>query len=146
MINDARNRDVHYGLRSLVCMMAVLAAGAARGRGMVWVEPGTPVAPIVVAADDPTGSVLDAAEDLAGYVERISGRRPEVVQGAPDPLPERAVWVGIQPAVRTVFPDLDLEFQQPEEILQLLGRQIVLPLLRPRSVTFGLHEVKGRLQ
>ena len=72
---------------------------AAAGPPMVWVAEGLPPAPILVPAEDPSGEVHKAAEELAGYVEKISGQRPEVIQGAPQPLPERAVWVGYQPAL-----------------------------------------------
>ncbi|MFN2352818.1 MAG: DUF4838 domain-containing protein, partial [Kiritimatiellia bacterium] len=58
-----------------------------------------------------------AADDLAAYIEKISGIRPEIMEGTPEPLPARAVWVGYQPVLRQVFPALDFDFQHPEEIL-----------------------------
>lgn len=92
-------------------------AAATSPSPMVWVEKGVSTAPIIVPVDDPTEEVHQAANDLAGYVERITGSRPEVILGTPDPLPERAVWVGYQPILNTLFPDLDFDFKSPEEIL-----------------------------
>jgi len=93
------------------------SASSAKPSGMVWMAEGISPAPIIVPVEDPTKEVHQAANDLAGYVERISGRRPEIIQGTPDPLPERAVWVGYQPVLKTLFPKLDFDFQHPEEIL-----------------------------
>lgn len=104
--------------KAVMASIVTLHGGAIMmAQDMVWVAPGMPPAPIVVPLEDPTDSVVEAANDLADYIERISGSRPEVLHGAPNPLPERAVWVGIQPAVHKIFPDLDLSFTRPEEIL-----------------------------
>jgi hypothetical protein len=82
----------------------------------VLVAKGSPPATIAVYAGAPprTRAVADI---LAGYVEQISGQRPPVVEGEPTPLPERVIWIGIQPSVQRVFPTVDLEFEHPEEIL-----------------------------
>ncbi len=93
------------------------SSASAEPSGMVWVAEGISTAPIIVPVEDPTEEVHRAANDLAGYVERITGQRPEIIQGTPDPLPERAVWVGYQPILNTLFPELDFDFQHPEEIL-----------------------------
>ena len=54
---------------------------------------------------------------LADYIEKISGQKPAVIEGEPSPLPDRAIWVGVQPAVKTLFPGTDFDFKQPEEIV-----------------------------
>ncbi|MCA1809641.1 MAG: DUF4838 domain-containing protein [Lentisphaerae bacterium] len=54
---------------------------------------------------------------MVEYIEKISGARPEVIEGLPDPLPERAIWVGYQPVLHELFPEVDFDFQHPEEIL-----------------------------
>ena len=59
--------------------------------------------PIVVFADAPPRT-REAAVELADYIEKIGGRRPAIIDGEPRPLPERAVWVGVQPAVKSLFP------------------------------------------
>ncbi len=92
-------------------------ASAAKPSRMVWVAEGISIAPIIVPVEDPTKEVHKAANDLAGYVERITGSRPEIIQGTPDPLPGRAVWVGYQPVLNALFPGLDFDFRHPEEIL-----------------------------
>ncbi|MCA1809589.1 MAG: DUF4838 domain-containing protein [Lentisphaerae bacterium] len=76
-----------------------------------------------------------AAEELAVYIEKISGVRPEILRGLPDPRPDTAIWVGYQPVLNEIFPEVDFEFHYPEEILivcdgqnlAVLGRDIWNP-------------------
>ncbi len=84
--------------------------------GFVLVEDGESRAPIVIFADAPP-LTRQAADELAYYIEKTSGAKPEVLDVRPDPLPDSAIWVGVQPAVRAFFPDLDFDFQHPQEIL-----------------------------
>lgn len=119
-----RIRDVISSRRLCLLVFRLVAAGvgvvsltSCMTGQMVMVEEGKAPAPIIVPSEDPTGEVLKSAQDLARYVEAISGQLPEVMQGTPQPLPERAVWVGYQPVLKTLFADLDFEFKQPEEIL-----------------------------
>ncbi len=83
---------------------------------LVLVENGHSLAPVVIFEDAPPFT-RRAADELANYMEKISGSRPEVIEGEPDPTPENAIWVGVQPKVRELFPDLNLDFEKPEEIL-----------------------------
>ncbi|MCA1809935.1 MAG: DUF4838 domain-containing protein [Lentisphaerae bacterium] len=83
---------------------------------MALVEQGVSQAPIVVFQDAPPFT-RNAAEELAEYIEKTSGARPELIEGRPDPIPEHAIWVGYQPVLRDVFPGVDFEFKHPEEIL-----------------------------
>lgn len=83
---------------------------------LVLVEDGEVRMPIVVAEKAPPGTV-QAAEELADYIERISGRRPEIILGAPEPTPPNAIWVGYQPVLEKLFPEVDFDFSKPEEIL-----------------------------
>jgi len=73
-------------------------------------------APIVVFQGAPPRT-RDAAVTLAEYIGKISGQKPVVLDGEPKPLPERAIWVGIQPMVKALLPHIDFEFQHPEETL-----------------------------
>ena len=73
-------------------------------------------APIIVSQDAPPFT-REAAAVLADYVEKISGTRPEVIAGAPQDLPDRVVWVGVQPMVRKLFPKTDFDFKHHEEVL-----------------------------
>jgi hypothetical protein len=83
---------------------------------LVLVDSGVSLAPIIVFKDAPPRT-RDAAATLAAYIEKTSGVRPEVIEGEPEALPQRAVWVGYQPALKTLFPRLDFDFKHPEEIL-----------------------------
>lgn len=110
LVSSLLGRCRWLGMGLLIAVLPVTAE-------MVWVTPGVTPAPIVVPVEDPTGEVYGSAEDLAGYVEAITGQRPDVIEGTPEPLPERAVWVGYQPALDGLFPELDFAFTEPEEIL-----------------------------
>jgi hypothetical protein len=92
--------------------LIALSAGAE----LVLVENGESRMPIVVFADAPPFT-RRAADELAEYIEKVSGARPEVLEGQPDPLPDSAIWVGYQPVLDGIFPELDFDFQHPEEIL-----------------------------
>ncbi len=83
---------------------------------LVLVEEGVSRMPVVIFKDAPPRT-RRAAEELAEYIEKIAGARPDVIEGEPDPVPERAIWVGCQPVLNDLFPDLDFDFQYPEEIL-----------------------------
>jgi len=86
------------------------------GDKLVLVENGVSRAPIVVFGGAPPYT-RRAADELAEYIERISGAKPTVIEGEPKPPPERAIWVGFQPKVAELFPALDFELARPEEIL-----------------------------
>lgn len=111
----------------------VFASQALAAEKLVLVADGA-CAPIVVAAEAPP-SMRTAADELAEMIGRISGQTPEVIVGAPWPLPGTAIWVGDQPGLATLFPELDLSLDRPEEIviaataqhLLILGRDIYDP-------------------
>lgn len=106
-------------IRALCIGLPLAATGGtsdAAAESLVLVENGQSHAPIVVFEDAPP-LTRQAAEELAEYIERTSGARPEVIEGRPDPLPERAIWVGYQDVLEELFPDTDLGFDRPEEIL-----------------------------
>jgi len=114
------------------CCMLVLSGvaglnvGDVRAADFVLVAPNTTPAPIIVFADAPPRTVA-AAEELAVYIEKITGVKPPVVSGEPQPLPDRAVWVGAQPAVKALFPQVDFDFKHPEETLIVCnGKHLVI--------------------
>ncbi|MCA1808757.1 MAG: DUF4838 domain-containing protein, partial [Lentisphaerae bacterium] len=84
--------------------------------GLLLVENGVSRAPIVIFQDAPP-LTRQAADELAYYIEKVSGAKPEVLEGQPDPIPEHAIWVGYQPVLDKLFPELDFDFQHPGEIL-----------------------------
>jgi hypothetical protein len=116
--------------RLAVCVVACLFASvslrsvetaqaqspATPGGKLLLVKDGLSLVPIVVFENAPPFT-RRAAEELAEYIEKISGARPQVIVGTPDPLPETAIWVGYQPVLNTLFPGVDFEFKHPEEIL-----------------------------
>jgi hypothetical protein len=90
--------------------------GATADADFILADRGIAPASIVVFQDAPPRT-REAAVTLADYIEKISGSRPDVLDGEPRPLPQRAIWVGVQPAVKELFPQLDFAFAHPEEIL-----------------------------
>ncbi|MFC1454294.1 DUF4838 domain-containing protein [Verrucomicrobiota bacterium] len=92
-----------------------LMSDDASGKLAVVVD-GKSVAPIVVFKDAPPLTRL-AADELAYYIEKTSGAKPEILEGTPDPLPESAIWVGYQPVLKKLFPKVDFDFKHPGEII-----------------------------
>ncbi len=126
-------------LFGLVC----LPSCALHFSDFVLVAKDTPPAPIVVFEGAPPRT-RDAAESLANYIEKISGQKPEIIEGEPSPLPERAIWVGVQPAVKSLFPKTDFDFQHPEETLILANDSHLVIAGRDRWDPAHM-EAKGRL-
>ncbi|MCA1808482.1 MAG: DUF4838 domain-containing protein, partial [Kiritimatiellia bacterium] len=93
-----------------------LAAASPPAPQLILVEGGQALAPIVIFKDAPP-LTRRAADELAYYIEKTSGARPEIVEGLPDPLPESAIWVGYQPVLNEIFPEIDFDFKYPEEML-----------------------------
>lgn len=122
---------------------SLLFLSAAPALALTLVSPDLPPAPIIVAADAPPRT-RDAAQTLADYVEKISGKRPDVLQPPPAQPPERAVWIGVSPAVPSLFPDIQLEFQHPEETLIVATTHHLLLAGRDRWDP-AHREAKGRL-
>ncbi|MBC8868091.1 MAG: DUF4838 domain-containing protein, partial [Planctomycetes bacterium] len=88
-------------------------------------------APLVLFADAPP-KTREAAVELADYVEKVCGQRPELIEGTLQPSPDRAVWIGYQPALDEFFPDIDFDFKHPEEILIAACRNHVVIAGRDR--------------
>lgn len=103
---------------TLTLLSALLLAplAALHAADFVLVAKDTPPAPIVVPKDAPPGT-REAAMTLADYLGKICGKKPAVMNGEPSPMPDCAIWVGFQPALRPLFPKADFEFQHPEETL-----------------------------
>lgn len=114
-------------------LLALLTApmAAVQGGDFVFVAPDTAAAPIIVAPEAPPRT-REAAATLAEYVAKISGAKPQIIPGVPPSVPDRAIWVGVQPAVRTLFADADLNFAHPEETLIIVGDRHVLIAGRDR--------------
>lgn len=98
------------------CIAIMVVAATSSAEELVLVDRGVAPAPIIVYHDAPPRT-MDAAVELAAHIEKISGARPKIVTGEPDPVPERAIWVGVQPRLLKLFPKMDFSFSHPEEIL-----------------------------
>ncbi|TDU64154.1 uncharacterized protein DUF4838 [Prosthecobacter fusiformis] len=96
--------------------VGLLIPGGAVAADLTLVSKSVAPAPIIVFADAPPRTRA-AAVTLAEAIQKISGVLPPVMDGVPQPMPERAIWVGYQPALKALFPKTDFEFQHPEEIL-----------------------------
>ncbi|MEW6359043.1 MAG: DUF4838 domain-containing protein [Planctomycetota bacterium] len=122
---------------------AVIWSHTALAAEFVLVDAGAGVgpAPIVIFKDAPPRT-RDAATTLADYIEKTTGSRPEIIEGEPKPIPERAVWVGFQPALTGLFPNLN--FKHPEEILITASEKHLVIAGRDRWDPQHM-EAKGRL-
>lgn len=100
-------------------------------------------APIVVFEDAPPRT-RDAAVTLAEYIGKITGQEPAVVDGEPKPLPDRAIWIGVQPAVKTLMPKVNFNFEHPEETLIVANERHLVIAGRDRWDPAHM-EAKGRL-
>lgn len=80
------------------------------------IEAGIAPAAVVLFANAPP-KTREAAVELVDYIEKISGRRPKLIEGTPQPVPQRAVWIGYQSVLDELFPTVDFSFSYPEEIL-----------------------------
>lgn len=107
-----------------VCLLSAQGT-ALPAADFVLVDSGRAPAPIIVYADAPPRTRA-AAVELADCGEKMCGRRPDVIDGEPRPLPERAVWVGFQPEIKALFPQTDFEFRHPEETLIVVGERHAL--------------------
>ena len=115
MTNRAHLENLkQWASRALV--LATALCSAAQAAELVLVEKGVSRTPIIVFPNAPP-MTRRAADELAQYIEKITGARPEVIEGEPKPAPARAIWVGCQAKLKELFPTLDFEFQHPEEIL-----------------------------
>ena len=100
----------------LLCVIGCLPAATLSAQELVLVKDGAAQMPIVVFKNAPPFT-RQAADELAEYIGKISGAKPPVIEGLPEPLPKSAIWVGFQPVLGQLFPDVDFDFKHPEEIL-----------------------------
>lgn len=108
-------------MRNVLCGVFVLGLlhvvhTASFGDEVMLVEDGRSVAPVVLFEDAPP-KTRQAVEELVDYIEKISGARPELIDGEPESIPETAIWIGYQPMLDSLFPQTDFDFEHPEEIL-----------------------------
>lgn len=110
---------------------------------VVLIDHGVSIAPIIVYSNAPPRT-RDAAVTLADYLEKITGTRPNVIEGEPQSVPKHAIWVGFQPVLKTVMPELNFDFRYPEEILIAANTDHLVIAGRDRWDPDHM-EAKGRL-
>jgi hypothetical protein len=130
---------------TLTLLTALLLAplAALHAAEFLLVAKDTAPAPIIVFKDAPPRT-RDAAVTLADYIAKISGQKPEVIYGEPKAMPERAIWIGVQPVVKSLFPKTDFDFKQPEETLIVANEKHLVIAGRDRWNPAHM-EAKGRL-
>ncbi len=128
-------------IKNWLAGMAVigLSANGIAMSDMLLVDKGVSKVPILVAADAPVATT-EAVRELAAYIEKISGAKPEILIGTLDSIPTRAIWVGMHPNLAKIFPDVKLDFTYPEEILQVCDGRNLLIAGRDRIV--GTNQVE----
>lgn len=138
-----RLRSVSVGL---VFILAVsFWAGAERLYGaFTLVEYGEGKA-VIVVPDDPAGAESEAADELAKYVEEISGARLPVISAGED-LPQGLSPIRLGTAAADELLDLILEKGDDPESFALLakGNSIdIRGLERPEGTRHGVYELLG---
>jgi len=103
-------------LANSLCAADSQPRAAVAAQELTLVEAGVARMPIIVSQNAPPFT-RRAVGELADYIAKISGAKPEIVEATPDPAPEHAIWVGFQPGMKERFPKLDFDFKHPEEIL-----------------------------
>lgn len=118
---------------------------------LVLVANGKSLAPIILPTE-PTMFTKLAAADLAEYIGKVSGVKPEILEGPPNPIPEHAIWVGFQPKLKELFPGTDFDFKHPEEILiqcdgkhlVIVGRDVWDPITNKMKIKGGQTEAERK--
>jgi hypothetical protein len=81
--------------------------------------------PIILPANA-THYTKEAANILATYINKVVGATPQIVTGFPNPMPQKAIWVGFQPGIERFFPGVDLAFKYPEEVINTANPNHIL--------------------
>jgi len=104
----------------------------------VWVENGVAKAPIIVPKNV-TPRTMDAAQELSVYVEKISGAKPQILQGAPKNMPASAVWIGYHDELKSIFSKLDFNLKHEEIVI--VANKNHLAIFGDDRLSFGFQDV-----
>ena len=118
-------------MKRLLPMLLVIFVTRLHAAELVLAAKDTSPPPIIVYKDAPPRT-REMADVLASYITKISGQKPLVQEGVPSPIPQRAIWVGFQPAVKNLFPNTDFDFNHPEETLIVANENHVVIAGRDR--------------
>lgn len=97
-------------------LVALSSVSWLRAADLVLAEKGKGALPIVLAKGS-SAFTRAAVNELAASIEKVTGARPQIIEGELAVVPPQAIWVGVQPGVAKLFPGMDFEFQFPEETL-----------------------------
>lgn len=120
-----------FRLSLMMAVGASLWSGVVTGVEVVLVSKDAAAMPIIVDGMAPPRT-REAAQVLAGYLEKMSGKKPLVLLGVPSIMPEGAIWVGVQTEVRKLFPQTDFDFKHAEETLIVANEKHVVIAGRDR--------------
>jgi hypothetical protein len=82
---------------------------------MILAEKGKVKVPIVLP-DEARDATRRAAVDLADYIGKVIGARPEILTGS-GTVPGSGIWIGTHAGMSKIYPGLDTDFSRQEEIL-----------------------------
>jgi hypothetical protein len=116
-MNNEQEVGAMKQIMSLVVLVILFVPGFSADE-LVLATKGVSSLPIVVFKDAPPRT-REIANVLANYIKEIVDVKPMVIEGEPSAIPERAIWIGVQPAIRKLFPSHDFDLDHPEEILIL---------------------------
>jgi hypothetical protein len=91
----------------------------------VFIQNGQSLAPVILYENAPPRTVLVAKEFVA-YIEKITGVKPELIIGNPSKIPQKAVWIGYQPNLKNIFPQVNFDLKQEEIILTANKNHLVI--------------------
>jgi hypothetical protein len=108
-------------MKRILLTVMILFSGASlwsatKGEELLLVEKNVSVLPISVDKNA-SQETMQAAKELASYIQKISGAEVDIILNDSTNTPSHAIWVGVQPKLENVFPDMKFKFENPEEIL-----------------------------
>lgn len=101
-------------IAALVASASIL--GADKSAELMLTDNGKSLLSVSVDKSAPEATI-QAANELASYIGKVSGAEVKVILNDSTNAPAHAIWVGVQPKIEGVLPNLKLKFENPEEIL-----------------------------
>jgi hypothetical protein len=138
-------------IQSVISALLLAPVSALQAADFILVDNGKSLAPIILPTE-PTMFTKIAAQDLAAYIGKVGGVKPEILEGLPDPVPAHAIWVRFQPQLKALFPDTDFDFKNPEEILikcdgkhlAIVGRDVWDAITNQMTIKGGATEAERK--
>jgi hypothetical protein len=107
----------------------------------VWVDNGDLKAPIIVS-DRVTPRNLEATEELANYINKISGVKPPIIKRVTKEIPNKAVWIGYHKELEQLFPNVN--FKLGEEEILIVANANHLAILGNDGLQFNYQDIVFR--